>query len=72
MSLNSSKEDSDHLSNYKNKIGEEYEGATEEVEDGGKRKDKQSKESIQRRQKRERLMKLRKMGMTEKIGTIAK
>ena len=72
MSLNSSEEDSDNLSNYKNKIGEEYEDATEEVEDGGNRKDKWSKESIQRRQKRERLMKLRKMGMTEKIGTIAK
>ena len=72
MSLNSSEEDSDNLSNYKNKIGEEYEDATEEVEDGGNRKDNQSKESIQRRQKRERLMKLRKMGMTEKIGTIAK
>ena len=35
-------------------------------------KDKQTKESIQRKHKKGKLKKLRKMGMAEKIGTITK
>ena len=46
MSLNSSKVDSDHLSKLQEQNGEEYEDAAEEVEDSGKRKGKQTKESI--------------------------
>ena len=52
MSLNSSKEDSDHLSKLQKQNGEEYEDTAEEAEDSGKRKDKQTKESIQRKQKK--------------------
>ena len=40
MSLNSNKEDSDHLSKLQEHNGEEYEDAAEEVEDSGKRKRK--------------------------------
>ena len=36
MSLNSSEEDSDHLSKLKEQNGEEYEDAAEEGEDSGK------------------------------------
>ena len=50
MFLSSSKEDSDHLSKLQEQNGEEYEDAAEEVEDGRKRKGKQTKESIQRKQ----------------------
>ena len=46
MSLNSSKEDSDHLSKWHKQNVKEYEGAAEEVEDSGKRKDKETKKSI--------------------------
>ena len=52
MSLNNSKEGSDHLSTLQEENGEEYEDAAEEVEDSGKRKGKQTKESIQRKQKK--------------------
>ena len=52
MSLNNSKESSDHLSTLQEQNGEEYEDAAEEVEDSGKRKGKQTKESIQRKQKK--------------------
>ena len=52
ISLNSSKEDSDHLSKLQKQNGEEYEDTAEEAEDSGKRKDKQTKESIQRKQKK--------------------
>ena len=46
MSLNSNKEDSDHLSKWHKQNVEEYEGTGEEVEDSGKRKDKETKKSI--------------------------
>ena len=73
MSLNSSGEDSEHLSKLQEQNGEEYKDAAEEVEDSGKRKSKKIKESIQRKQKKkERLRKQRKMGTTKKIGTITK
>ena len=52
MSLNSDKEDSDHLSKLQEQNGEEYEDAAEEIEENGKRKGKQTKESIQRKQKK--------------------
>ena len=52
MSLNNSKEGSDHLSTLQEQNREEYEDAAEEVEDSGKRKGKQTKESIQRKQKK--------------------
>ena len=52
MSLNNNKEDSDHLSKLQEQNGEEYEDVAEEVEDSGKRKDKQTQESIQRKQKK--------------------
>ena len=55
MSLNSSKEDSDHLSKLQEQNGEEYENAVEEVEDRRKRKGKQAKESIQRKQKKRKV-----------------
>ena len=52
MSLNSSKEDSDHLSKLQEQNGEEYEDAAEKVQDSRKRKGKQTKESIQRKQQK--------------------
>ena len=55
MSLNGNKEDSDNLSKFKEQDGEEYEDAAEEVEDSGKRKGKQTKESIQRKQKKRKV-----------------
>ena len=55
MSLNSNKEDSDHLSTLQEQNGEEYEDPAEEVEDSGKRKGKQTKESIQRKQKKRKV-----------------
>ena len=51
MSLDSNKEDSDHQSKLQEQNGDEYEDAAEEVEDNGKRKGKQTKESIQSKQK---------------------
>ena len=56
MTLNSNKEDSDHLSKLQEQNGED---AAEEVEDSGKIKSKQTKESIQKKnRKKERLRKL--------------
>ena len=55
MSLISSKEDSDHLSKLQEQNGEEYKDAAEEVEDSGKRKGKQIKESIPRKQKKRKV-----------------
>ena len=52
MTFNSNKEDSGHLSKLQEQNGEEYEDAAEEVEDSGKREGKQTKESIQRQQKK--------------------
>ena len=46
MTLNSNKEDSDQLSKLQEQNGED---AAEEVEDSGKRKSKQTKESIQKK-----------------------
>ena len=43
------KEDSDHLSKLQEQNEEEYEDAVEEVENGGKRKGNQIKNSIQRK-----------------------
>ena len=63
MSLNISGEDFDHLSKFQEQNGEEYEDTADEVEDCGKRKGKQTEESIQKKQKKRRLWKLRKMGM---------
>ena len=60
--MNSSEEDPDHLSKLHEQNREEYEDATEEVEDSGKGKGKQTKESIQRKQKK------RKVEETEKDG----
>ena len=40
MSLNSTKEDSDHLSKLQEQNGEEYEHGAEEIEVSGKRKSK--------------------------------
>ena len=40
MSLNSTKEDSDHLSKLQEQNGEEYEDGAEEIEDSGTRKSK--------------------------------
>ena len=54
MSLNSS-EDSDHLSKLQEQNGEEYEDVAEKVEDIGKRKGKQTKESIQRTLKKRKV-----------------
>ena len=48
MSLNSSEEDSDHLSKSQEQNREQYED-TAEVEDSGKRNGKQTKESTQRK-----------------------
>ena len=55
MSLNNSKEDSDHLSKLQEQNGEEYEDAAEEVEDSRKRKSKHTKESIPRKQKKRKV-----------------
>ena len=55
MSLVSNKEDSDRLSKLQEQNGEEYEDAAEEVDDSGKRKGKQTKESIQRKQKKRKV-----------------
>ena len=55
MSLNSNKEDSNLLSKLQEQNGEEYEDAAEEVEDSGKREGKQTKESIQRQQKKKKV-----------------
>ena len=52
MTLNSNKEDSDHLSKLQEQNGED---AAEEVEDSGKRKSKQTKESIQKKQKKRKV-----------------
>ena len=52
MSLNSSKEDSDHLSKLQEQNVEEYEDAAEKVVDSEKRKCKQTKEIVQRKQKK--------------------
>ena len=54
MTFNSNKEDSGHLSKLQEQNGEEYEDAAEEVEDSGKREGKQTKESIQRQQKKKK------------------
>ena len=54
MTFNSNKEDSGHLSKLQEQYGEEYEDAAEEVEDSGKREGKQTKESIQRQQKKDK------------------
>ena len=43
MSLNSSKEDSDHLSKLQEQNGKEYDDTAEEVEDSGKREADQRK-----------------------------
>ena len=48
----SSIEDSDHLSKLQEQNGEEYEDAAEKVQDSRKRKGKQTKESIQRKQQK--------------------
>ena len=50
--MNSSKEDSDHLSKLQKQNGEEYKDAAKEVEDTGKRKGKKTKQSMQRKQKK--------------------
>ena len=55
MTFNSNKEDSGHLSKLQEQNGEEYEDAAEEVEDSGKREGKQTKESIQRQQKKKKV-----------------
>ena len=47
MSLNSNKENSDHLFKLQEQNGEEYEDGAEEIEDNRKRKSKHTKESIQ-------------------------
>ena len=47
MRLNKREENSDRLSKLQEQNGEEYEDVAEEVEDSGKRKSKQTKESIQ-------------------------
>ena len=49
MTLNSNKEDSDHPSKLQEQNRED---AAEEVKDSGKRKSKQTKESIQKKQKK--------------------
>ena len=54
MTFNSNKEDSGHLSKLQEQYGEEYKDAAEEVEDSGKREGKQTKESIQRQQKKDK------------------
>ena len=51
MTFNSNKEDSDHFSKLP-EHGEEYIDTVEEVKDSGKREGKQTKESIQRQQKK--------------------
>ena len=66
MGLNSSKEDSDHLSKLPEQNGEEYKDAAEEVEDTGKRKDRQTKESMQRKQKKRKFEKTEKDGNDKK------
>ena len=55
MTFNSNEEDSGHLSKLQEQNGEEYEDAAEEVEDSGKREGKQTKESIQRQQKKKKV-----------------
>ena len=55
MTFNNNKEDSGHLSKLQEQNGEEYEDAAEEVEDSGKREGKQTKESIQRQQKKKKV-----------------
>ena len=55
MSLNSSKEETDHLSKLQEQNGEEYEDVPEEVEDRGKSKGKPTKESILRKQKKRKV-----------------
>ena len=42
----SNKENSDYLPKLQKQSGEEYEDGAEEIEDSGKRKSKQTKESI--------------------------
>ena len=54
MTFNTNKEDSDHLFKLQEQNGEEYEDATEEIEGSGKREGKQTKESIQRQQKKKK------------------
>ena len=46
------KEDSDHLPKLQEQSGEEHEDGAEEIEDSGKRKSKQTKEIIQKKQKK--------------------
>ena len=46
------KENSDHLPKLQEHSGEEYEDGAEEIEDNGKRKSKQTKESIQKKHKK--------------------
>ena len=70
--MNSSEEDSHHLSKLQKQNGEEYDDVAEEVEDSGKRKGKQTKESIQRKQKKKKVEELRKMGMTKKLVIICR
>ena len=67
MSLNSSEEDSDHLSKLKEQNGEEYEMQQKKLKIA-----ENEKASRPKKHKKERLRKLRKMGMTKKIGTITK
>ena len=55
MSLNSSKEETDHLSKLQEQNGEEYEDLPGEVEDPGKSKGKPTKESIQRKHKKRKV-----------------
>ena len=55
MSLNSNKEDSDHLPKLQEQNGEECEDGAEEIEDSGKRKSKQTKESIQKKQEKRKV-----------------
>ena len=60
MSLNSSKEDSDHLSKLQEQNRKEHEDAAEEVEDSGKRKRQsdQRKYTKETEKKKNRLRKL--------------
>ena len=55
MTLSSNKEDSDYLSKLQEQNREEYEDPAEEVENSGKRKSKQTKKSMQRKQKKRKV-----------------
>ena len=66
MSLNSGEEDYYYLSKLQDQNGGEYKDAAEEIEDSGKRKGKQAKENMQRKERKRNVEETEKDGNDKK------